>query len=215
MVFNDNVLFIHVPKTAGMSLTQALPKSLPGIVNITSPNGDNKLHGKVRHLKGKRHGYLVDAQSFLISRKRALEQFSLILAVTRNPYEMELSRYNYLRLGHSWDKGKAQKLALAGNFEEFAVNAPLFGWNPSKIEYYYTIGGAKPVNMKIVRFENLSSDLDIALCDYIENPLSIPHENKTKKTDYKDQLNKKIEVAIYNKYKWVFDSGMYSRARVS
>ena len=42
MIFNNELLFIHVPKTAGMSLSDSLCSSLKGKVFNTLPEGHQK-----------------------------------------------------------------------------------------------------------------------------------------------------------------------------
>jgi hypothetical protein len=39
MIFNDHLLFLHVPKMAGMAMSQALLQGLPGPVFCTAPAG--------------------------------------------------------------------------------------------------------------------------------------------------------------------------------
>ena len=66
----------------------------------------------------------------------------------RNPYDMEVSRYHYLRRGYHGVEGAAeareQEIALAGDFERFALEAPYHGQLPANIERWYQIGDRMP-----------------------------------------------------------------------
>ena len=97
MIWNDSVLFIHAPKTAGMSMTSLLSAHLKGQVNVTSPVEKQYREDKVVYLPGKRHETLIEAASTLIYRNLSLEHFEKIFVVMRNPYDLELSRYSYLQ----------------------------------------------------------------------------------------------------------------------
>jgi hypothetical protein len=212
MIFNNELLFIHVPKTAGISISRFLLKNLSGTVYYTVPNGhggDAPSH--VRILKGRRHENLRQAQDTLSTMHRSLTSFRIILSTVRNPYALEVSRYHYLRLGRPWDKGQAQNLALAGDFTDFAVYAPFLGHLPSRIEHFYIYNGEFPSNLVILRQENLEPDLNAALKEYIPSPITLPKLNKTRHDDYSSYITPAAEEGIYKKFQWLFDEGFYSR----
>jgi len=124
MLITDDILFIHPPKTAGMSVTAFLIRNLPGQKLLTVPEGHSPDDPSVTALPGIRHENLPQAVERLAELGRELEQFRFVIAIIRNPYAMEVSRFHYLRLGHPWDAGPLQKLALAGDFDSFAREAP-------------------------------------------------------------------------------------------
>ncbi len=64
MIWNDKVLFIHTPKTAGMSLTQLLADSLPRPVYITEPVEAVTVIEGVSRLPGFRHEQLGEAATY-------------------------------------------------------------------------------------------------------------------------------------------------------
>ena len=125
MIFNDRLLFLHGPKTGGMAMAQAVLQGLPGPVFCTAPAGphlDRVAQEQV--LPGTRHETLAGARRVLATQGRDLAGFERIVAVVRNPYAQEASRFHYLRKGHGFDRGPAQDLALAGDFGACAVHSP-------------------------------------------------------------------------------------------
>jgi len=240
MLFNDTVLFLHAPKTAGMAITQFLTDNLPGPVILTEPlnvfDPSVRLPAVVRaklevkrvmmrvgvwyprHVKvmeGKRHERLDEARDMLAQIGRGLEDFRRILAVVRNPYDLEVSRYHFLRLGYHGvrgvTRGREQQLAMELNFEQFAIRAGYAGRNPARIEEWYEIDGRMPDNMRILRFETLEDDLRDALSDVCSAAVRLPHVNTTDHAPYKAYLTPRAENAIFRKYRWLFDRGFYPR----
>ena len=65
MIWNDEILFLHAPKTAGMSMTNLLLSALEGPVNITGPYEKKYRKGNTIYWPGKRHESLYDAESVL------------------------------------------------------------------------------------------------------------------------------------------------------
>lgn len=82
--YNDDVLFIHIPKAAGWSVKQYMLKVLPDVLMPDNP--DSKL--PIGHVR------LQDIERFT---GRKPESFKLILAVVRDPYEQQLSQWQFWR----------------------------------------------------------------------------------------------------------------------
>lgn len=78
--YNDDLLFIHIPKCGGASVKTFLKDNVPGIVN------SGELESKL--LVG--HTRLEDIEQLT---GRAPATFKKILAVVRNPYEVMLSQF--------------------------------------------------------------------------------------------------------------------------
>lgn len=211
MLFNDRVLFIHVPKTGGMSVSRFLTENLAGPFTISVPPGHNAPSPQVQLIAGKRHERLVEAAKLLASFGRKLDDFETILAVIRNPYDLEVSYYHYKRLGHKYDAGKAQNLALAGDFAEFARKAPYYGRVPARIHEWYEIEGASPPNLRILRFESLRSELIEFASRFGPLKQDMGRENTTAHAPFEEYLTAETEQAIYEKYRWPFDKGFYAR----
>jgi len=216
MIFNKNFCFIHVPKTAGMSLSGYFLKNLyDRSVHYTVPPG----HGSKEEKNMKdvyihefgRHKNLPDSEEFLQSLGLSLKDFECLVTFIRNPYDMEVSRYHYLQKGHPWDKGKAANIAMNGTFEEFAKKAPFFGKPIFDAKNYYTLHGEKLDNMLLLRFENLNEEIRANLDKYMDVSLLPNKVNATKRKSYADYMNPELEEVIYKKYQWVFDNGLYDR----
>lgn len=211
MLFNDRILFIHVPKTGGMSVTRFLIENIPGPFTISLPKGHKSPSPDIDPIEGKRHERLADAARLLAKHGRTLDEFETILAVIRNPYDLEVSYYHYKRLGYKYDAGKAQNLALAGDFSAFARKAPYYGRLPARIHEWYEIDGACPPNLRILRFESLRSELLELVSRFGPLKHDLGRENTTRHGPFEEYLNAETEQAIYEKYRWLFDKGFYAR----
>ncbi|WP_374427883.1 hypothetical protein [Ideonella dechloratans] len=209
MIFNERLLFLHVPKTGGMAMTQALLAGLPGQVWCTAPNGHHP--HKVRDeqvLRGTRHETLPQARELLAHEGRRLEDFERIVAVMRNPYEQEASRYHYLRLGLPHDRGPAQALALAGDFEAFACQSR---WWFDDLGDYYRLDGGAPPQLRCLRHEQLAEDYAREVGPFLQGAAVLPRVNESGADARAMPLSAAAEEAIWHKYRWVFDAGHYPR----
>ncbi len=213
MLFNGNVLFIHVPKTGGMATTSYLLKVLPGRKYYTAPNPDPDPELQeldVRYAFGSRHETLEEAQVILARLGYKLSDFSVIIAGTRDPYAIEVSRYAYLHTGHSVDSGSEQDLAMTSDFATFVQKSDKELTAP--IETYYTVGGRVPNNLRIVRLEHLDEDLSQIFREF-GLPWSGPvlKDNESLHDDYWSYYTTPSEAAVYERYRWIFDQNWYSR----
>ena len=210
MIYNDRFLFLHVPKTGGMALSDALLQSLQEPVSYAVPQGHAKTakYGE-QIITGKRHETLQGAKKFFTQAGQPdrLEQFECILAMVRDPYDIEISRFHYLQKGHPWDKGPAQDLALAGDFAEFVGNSTWW----FKIEDFFILDGKMPHNLSIVRFENFTTQIPARFARFFKVPLVFSVQNNSVRDRAEEYINSDNEVLIYNKYRWLFDKGYYDR----
>src|SRR5205823_2356927 len=63
--------------------------------------------------------------------------------------------------------------------------------------------------------ENLAADLKAALAGVGIDPCSnLPHRNASRHDHFATYYTKEAEEAVYEKYKWAFDSGFYERLNV-
>ncbi|HEY5046452.1 MAG TPA: hypothetical protein VII49_00340 [Rhizomicrobium sp.] len=243
MLFNDKLLFVHTPKTAGTSVTSFLIANLPRGVTLTEPPDRPdpslplsttarlklelrrlrrtlglSLRASLKRIDGTRHESLQEAAEALAPLGRNLRDFEAIVAVIRNPYDLEVSRFHFFRRGHHGVKGLAheyaEELALAGDFGAFARKAPYHGRLPGRIEDWYEIDGAMPPNLRLVRFETLEEDLYRIVGGLYPIGSKLPKLNATKHGPYAGYLTTEIEEAIYRKYRWLFDRQFYRRERM-
>ena len=176
MVFSRDVLFLHVPKTGGMSVTRFLLSALPGTVYYTALEPQDDDCGAV-FLKGIRHETLADAREILSREGLSLDAIPVILAVIRNPYEIEVSRYHYLRKGYRWDRRYDQALALTRDFETFVLRARPHAGVSRQLADYFSLDGERPPNLVMLRCESLAEDLEKALAGVaLKSPVILPRE---------------------------------------
>jgi hypothetical protein len=231
MFFDDRLLFLHVPKAAGMSITQWLvehakpgavvtgppstaPQTMLGRVRRSAKTALQAMGlrpgGRARRVEGRRHATLTEAREDLAAFGRRLEDFERIVAVMRNPYHLEISYYNHLRSGRAVTRsGPAFSLAQAGDFAGFAERAPFFGRLPARIEDWYAIDGNIPANLAMVRFEHLAAEIGAALG--MADRVSLPTLNASGQAPGRNFLTAQSEAAVYRKFRWLFDRGFYRR----
>lgn len=94
MIWNEDMLFIHAPKTAGMSLTEMLIRDLPGKVFSTGA-AVNKKEDNAQFIASGRHEILAPAYYLLALHNRKFSDFKAIFAVMRNPSSLQEPPYSY------------------------------------------------------------------------------------------------------------------------
>jgi hypothetical protein len=206
MLLTRDVLFVHAPKTAGMAVTEYLIANLPGAKIMTLPPGHERSLRNVTVLPGRRHENLAEAVELMRKMGRSPSDLKLIHAVFRNPYELEVSRYHYYRLGHPWDRGRLQDLEMTGVFDRFCREA-LYPYiaAPLPIETYYTLDGVKPpANMRLLRQERLEGDLDAAVSEIAVRHRRLKHVNVTEHAAWTHYITPANEPFIFDKYRWLF-----------
>ena len=130
----------------------------------------------------------------------------------RNPYDLEVSRYHYLRKGHKIDRGVAQDLAKAGDFKSYLAAAPFFGSMPPRLDRYFRIGDFLPTNLKVLRFEHLEVDLAAKMSPYLRNDgTRLAHLNRSKHDDFWNYYDDEAEELCYRRHSWFFDMSFYER----
>jgi hypothetical protein len=96
-------------------------------------------------------------------------------------------------------------------FQAFADRAPYHGRLPGRLEDWFEINGQMPSNLRVLRFETLEQDLRRALSPFSRNHSQLPRLNASEHRPYAHYLTPGIEKAIYRKYRWAFDRGLYPR----
>lgn len=219
MLFSKNMLFLHVPKTAGMALAEYFVRTLPRPIYRTDPHPETSTgEPGVTIIPGGRHQTLAEAALVVRSYGFELPDFPVILVVLRNPYDLEVSRYSYYFglphwfhpltewTAHNW------RLARRETFEKFALYA-VWGFAPEqKVENYYRLNETPLPNLRFVRFEHLNEELPDILRDVGIEPVgSIPQINVSPRGDWTSYYTRAAEQAVYERFKWIFDNGYYER----
>jgi hypothetical protein len=213
MIFCKDLLFVHVPKTGGASVSKYLLKVLPKPVYWTHPEaGETPSNPGVVHIRGVAHESLEEARDVIQEYGYDIAEIPLILAVLRNPYSLEVSRYAYLKKGYIWDRGNNQELALYEDFESFAIKSTDHGGPGMSLQTYFLLDGRMPENLRVIKMENLAEGVKEALRTVgIETTDDFPEENVSEHDPFLSYYTRAAEEAVYQRYKWVFDEGFYKR----
>ena len=214
MVFNNDILYLHIGKTGGMSTSRFLCKILKDPVYHVVPSDELHIHfGSATNIEGIRHETLTEALEITETYGLQLADFKVVYATIRHPYDLELSLFNYLTQLHKKGRRVHSKIIkhLNEGFESYVCNIQ-YHRNKVKIEDYFLIDGRLPDNLQLVRFENLKDELEeIDRLFGNGKRMSIPHLNKSKKQVQISDLIPSIKEEIYRKYQWLFDNGYYDR----
>lgn len=181
--FNDsNTIFIHIPKTAGISIVKAI-------------YGDVSLEGH-RSIYFYKHIFDKDFKDFFT--------FTFI----RNPYDRLYSSFKFLQKGgmNQHDKNAFQKyLSHYSDFEDFVLNGlnneiiyEIMHFIPQS-EFVCSKDGEIMVDF-IGRFENLYEDFK-NLSGRINKELVLEHLNKNNKKDYFNIYTEDMKLKVKNIYK--------------
>lgn len=211
MIWNENVLFIHVPKTGGMSTTSVLETSLQGQVFSSVPAGHEGGLPNVTYVPGMRHERIHEAARILEQHGRRLDDFKVIIAGMRNPYDLEVSRFHHIKM-HFMDQPLVNvQLIKTEGFEGFCARSNFYGCNPPAIHQFYTNKWESLPQLRIVRYENIAVDMAEALSPYVETLPGFPHLNATSRQSWQEMMTPTAEAAIYERFKWLFIQGFYER----
>jgi hypothetical protein len=220
LIFTDKFLFLHFPKTGGMMLSNEFRKKLKGKIYYSVPKGHlspyekfAQLLGQIKVVEGLRHENLADAEQLFMKYNlpHRLSNFELILLLVRNPYELMVSRYFYLKNVQKHNReGLAARLASELSFNEFVLNAPL----QSDINSFLnTDNSEQEYNISIVKYENMHHELNPLMRNYLKRPLSFNKKlNTSKHQPYQSFIeDEEVENRIYIDFKILFDKGFYNR----
>lgn len=217
MIFSERLLFLHVPKAGGSSIVRFLMDVLPKPVYYSlPPDHEAELPDGVIRFPGSAHESLDEARIVLSERGLRLEDFPVVVACIRNPYELEVSRYSFLRGDlNRYNHGVQQAVALQGDFELFATYSRPHGLRP--LETYYVLDGVVPPNLRIVRLENVEAELRDCLqaAGVDAGTGAVPRHNRSEHDAFAGYYTPAAEQAVYEKYKWVFHTGLYPRLELS
>lgn len=230
MIFNHEIAFLHVPKMAGMSITNYLLNNLPGEIHVIVPEASfdharqavkfEDVHGRLHLHVGERHERWAQAAALLARLGLSMNNFRKVLAVIRNPYSLERSHFQHLRkpMTQKWRMGDGgqelridSELALAGDFRRFCREAPFYGKLPSRIERYYTSDGRTlPVNLRLIRFESLEEDLMREVSGFGLDRSPLGHENSSSRSSAKSptvdmSFDAGAEEAVFRKFHFLFN----------
>lgn len=217
MVFNHEVLFLHLGKTGGTSVSWLLCNTLkPPVFNVfehanlkqARPQGYEFL------LEGKRHANLPEAKALLEQYGMETENLKLILIMVRNPVDLELSHYRHLRKDKvikrarpdASNKLMERVIAAKGSFDDF-VRRNLTHY-AGELKDFFTIRNQIPDNLRIVRMEEMHKILPDLLRPFQKQAKQLPQRNKSEESVSK-KLSQRALQNIYFKYQWMYDHEFY------
>jgi len=210
MVFNKDVLFIHLGKTGGMSVTDYLCNTLePPVYHVLRQSHleRSKPLGYEQMIPGDRHGNLCVAQELIAPFNLTLSDFRLIIIVVRNPLDLHFSYFKhltkpYVRSRLQNDPKNVERLeSSSGTFEDFSQKQ--FVHYRDKLINYFELEGKRPENLKIVRFEEMSLKIPELVRPFAINAYPFPHRNKSHEKSLSEPLSDEALLSIRNKYEYI------------
>lgn len=220
MLFTEDILFIHVPKMAGMSITRFLLNNLRGDLHLYLPARAfdhamrtlefDDVRGRLELIEGTRHEDMHHAREKLALRGIDLSSFKLVVAAIRNPYDLEVSHFEHMRSRHAKNAirlNQAQQECLERrDFARFVEIFPFFKRAPDEIQRFWTLDGRAPDNLRRIRFENLGPELLDAVAPYSLARSELAHVNRSsRKAPVEGYLTPAIEASIHRKYGYLFN----------
>ena len=179
---SHSLLFVHIQKTAGTSLTAYLKANIPDLQDFLRPHDPLKF---AQQSLGQQFDQYVKVGFVRNPFARLVSWYSMITELgTRLSEEEKRSDPNYNRI---WQ----HVLTHSNSFEEFVLNCSdatdRSGWKPflfNQVDYLKLDNGDVGADF-IGRFEYLADDM-AQLCDLIGiAKTAIPHINKSTHADYR------------------------------
>ena len=209
IIFNQRVLFVHNPKTAGTSVLAHLQAVLAGPVYMA---GAKEL--------GTHHPALSTALGYACG-VTGKSRFDIVLTVARNPFDREVSMYHYFREvlatspGLESDMPDSAMRRRVHKAAELEFNAYLqWLWDEEgtvdiwRSRFFYELAeGTRLEGLRVLRFETVANDLAQALGT--DKP-SLPYLNATPKHSAACQFDAHSIRVVQASYDWVFRAGWYS-----
>jgi hypothetical protein len=171
-------IFIHIPKTAGMTLINALE-------SYQDEDGF-----KFGHPPQSRY-----VDQFAVNE---YYQFSFV----RNPWDRLCSAFFFLKKGgiNEDDRKACEKLNLKTmSFADFVIKHDPYN---SHLHFLpqHTFFNHDFNQVDIMKFENLQSNFDLVCSKIGINAISLSHHNKTEKKHYSEYYNEDMIRAVQEKY---------------
>lgn len=222
MVFNEDLIFIHIGKTGGMSCARYLMENLRRPIYNCHRTAENQLQSpKLKHaipLQGiGRHCTLIEALAFIQNfNGKTLFDFQKVIAVIRNPYTLEYSYYRHMQkpeiLEQNGNSPYFYELATS-DFQTFIEKSDHHRKNHPQ-EKFFLVDGKIPEVVELIRFEELAAAFSMAAAPYLKNgeisPIRWAHRTRYLSV-IEEHLSPEVKELIYQKHKYMFDSGLYDK----
>ena len=194
----NKFIFVHIPKTAGVSLYLALfskehkPAKFPCKGGVLGWN-----HESLEQIESGMRNLNIDTESFY--------KFTVI----RNPWDKILSSYlfwkNMSPSSKIYDKDQSEYMTKHNlSFKDFCMclndDVPIF-CNTAHCQPQLDFFIKTPDSFnKILRFENLQSGIQEVLLDIHLTDVHIPHYNKTSHKHYSEYYDEETREIVAQKY---------------
>ncbi len=173
MLYHEEAVFIHVPKTGGMSITRFLVNALDGPVTIFAAEraedhsytlaATEEARAKMRFAPGRRHGPCDAAVKEIEAAGLPLP--ACAFSIAREPGSLMVSYYKHMQKPSVWRlRGQnkeqltgAPKLATEGTFDDFVRGASFYNMSDAQIDDYYQPHGFP--RLDIVALDHLNDYL--------------------------------------------------------
>jgi len=211
MIWNQRFLFLHIPKTAGKSLTKFFVDSwerpIRGIVSRGQFRDLADCDQAGLHLaEGSGHEDMTAARRLLKEQGQDIEKLDATIVCIRNPYDLMVSNYFFMRESYARNRLDRFAIAVENSFEDFCIKTAM-----ASPRDWMVLDDREPANLHILRFETLTRDLEALSQAFGCRPSEVPHLNKSNREHYRSYLTPICERRIYEQYQYLFDRGFYER----
>ncbi len=224
MIINQSVgfTFIHIPKSAGTSVTQFLSR-LNGPLDLEIGGthfGEEIQRAYTRRYKLRKHSTLADAQSTIAMARPPQDMF--VFTFVRHPYARLSSIFSFLRKWEAYNPDLLRTMKSFSNFREF-VESGIFTRIPGPDSIFrpqtdwLTLDGAIDQKVRIYKVEKMSQSLNElrrelvargASCDLL--PEIFPHSNRSNSENLNAlDLPESLTQRILNFYSGDFEAFCY------
>ena len=162
MLYNTQALFLHYPKTAGKSASLYFCKNFRKPIYGMVSKGQfaeinmNEQDG-VFLTEGRGHENLHYSEKKLAEKGQSIRDLEDIIVVTRNPYDLMVSNYFFLKQKFRKNTKMREKpnfiLAAENDFSGFCEK-----FQPADFRNWVELDNKKPQNLHLLRFETLEDD---------------------------------------------------------
>ena len=212
MLWCEDYLFVHYPKTAGKTLTkffvQAWPRPIAGYISKGQVNelADCELE-KTGIVVGRGHENLKQSAEIVSAAGGDISTMKGVFCCIRNPYDLMVSNYHFMRQTYNENQERPNFIiAHENNFVDFCEKVGV-----SSPKNWMTIDGKQPDNLQIVRFEQMNDDLNGFSEKFGFDMPVLGHLNASKRAHYSEYMCERTEAAVAEKLGYWFDEGYYQR----
>lgn len=192
-------LFVHIPKTAGTSIENAL-----GIFGDWKIEDQNSLFGLVQSKELKEHNFLSNFLQHLTYSQcnlvKPLPDSYTSFSFVRNPWDKMVSIYSNPdnNLVH---EAKQQGIKIKElSFEDFIYQTNNIDHIHLEHQHRFICNEKNKIAVNFVgKFETLQKDFKI-LCSMLNIDPTLPHQNKSNHTNYREYYNEELMNIIGKRY---------------